>query len=351
LKTHAARILGCVLIVLLALAFAVVTVGASWIEDTAYRKNNWELTDHTHWKTAVQSFWQAYEIRWNYSDVVNFTQWSFYMNTWGYGEGHSWFDQDMETNVFFRVEGNTSTIVEVVVWYRYEQIFGVHKEDANIKLFVNGTIVEEVVGSDTPKPPDVQERFVQQGSILTVQVRAYDKEKKARGGFDYDVSVGSEWFKQVDLVQTVHAWGWGWIEGTKYSETIRQNVPGELTTEEVTPQSKSLIQDLITFISGVWTSIKEIMPAPIQALMGIIETLSDVAWTVIWLTFTIVSGLLPLLGVVIGFYFLNAGLKSLHEGSVEPLMKAAETFYNMFMGFANTAINMAKTIWSFVKFW
>jgi len=249
LRTQASRILGCVLIVLLALGFAVVTVGAGWIEDTAYRKNNWEIAEHTHWKTADQSFWQGYEIRWNYSDVINFTQWSFYMSTWGYGEGHSWF------------------------------------------------------------------------------------------------------VKRVNLMQTVHAWGWGWIEGTKYSETIKQNVPGELTTEEITPQSKSLIQDLITFISGVWTSLKEIMPPSVQAIMSMIETLSDVAWTVIWLTFTIVSGLLPLLGVVIGFYFLNAGLRSLHEGSVEPLMKAAETFYNMFMGFANTAINMAKTIWSFVKFW
>jgi len=328
-------------------------VDAAWQETG--RSGNWILDEHTHWKTDDASGWRAYEIAWNNTGFVNFTQWNFLTELWGYGRGSSLIDMDMEQRATFTLkDSNAVTTVELKVWYRYEKAGIFDLDDTNVKLFVNGTKEAYWKPDVTYGHPIIRVWFFQNQSnsnVLSVQMRVYKPDGSLVGGFDEYVTVGQSWFSQVNLFQEVHAWGYGWMEGIKGEEVIKTNVPGEGTEEEIPTGQRSLITDLINFVNGLWISIKEVMPQPIQDFMSFLEGITGIVWEVIWLTWSIVIGIAPMLLIIFGFYWLNVGLTALHEQSVDPLFEAVTRTYQMFASFANTVINIAKTIWGFIKFW
>jgi hypothetical protein len=61
--------------------------------------------------------------------------------------------------------------------------------------------------------------------------------------------------------------------------------------------------------------------------------------------------LLPFAPIILGFWVLGVVVKSVNEGSFEPIGNMAMSIWTLASGLVHTIVAISSAIWSYIKFW
>jgi hypothetical protein len=194
---------------------------------------------------------------------------------------------------------------------------------------------------------------------LTIKVVALENRDSDRGiwefsrTYDFSESIFSQiWLEQFMGKTWTSLAISGFVEGEKTNELILADgsIYSEWTTEE---------------ISGFWDAIKtQIWNTITSTWYGLTSwTSSAFPWLgdlgrYLWFGITFITGLfgvatqfLPFLFSFYGIWLFALCIDSVSEGSLDPLYSHFMDIYHFFANLISMIMNVAETVWNYIKFW
>jgi hypothetical protein len=186
-----------------------------------------------------------------------------------------------------------------------------------------------------------------------------------------DTSVGVKVYKEVGLVENVEllsktyeGLASGWNDNVTITESVRVEGDGSamcLYSDSIfTSGSPDLpfgatpvVGENIfyNFFSNLGQVASNVLPDWLRGNVMLITEYAGIALNIIWVLLTSVSVMLPLLGMMLFFWFLDAVGTSVSEGSFTPVGTFASTIYGLFAHVANLIVTAFQTIYDFIHFW
>ena len=351
---------GCLALLLLALV--VLPVFGGWVDqDSGY---DWDINTSSHWKREKSNDFKNLRANWTQT-VSNFSLWTFHCVTpivWGKG---SWaLNEDMEYAIRYRLVGNDTDIL-LKIWFRHSREFfsSYERWEATILLKHDDSCYWYSITQEgsrfcawSVERAGVQAWFYRNETAtdkLFVDVRIFSRRGNLLYGDDLRVTVGEEWFESVTLMKEVHCWGKGECDSyiVPMSEEVKSDTLEGGCDAEPPSFGQSFWAGVSEFLTGIWEGMGKFLPSWITDFVNSIKGFVDWLWSMVNVAWQYVLMFLPFAPLMFMFYFVGAGVRSVHEGSFEPLMDSVLRVWDIGQAVVSALATVVNTIWDFVHIW
>jgi len=163
---------------------------------------------------------------------------------------------------------------------------------------------------------------------------------------EYEVS--SDYWDSVDIGMKIYHSGEGYLYGgltdTVYTGSYTPSIPDTWGNPEDNP--------IYNFINNLVQTVSKVLPSWMRSWINTFSAWAGYLFTMIGgILMGIFSATIPFLPLILIFYFLDAGLTSVNEGSFTPIGVAVMTIYNLIVAIMHTLVAIGQTIWDFIHFW
>jgi len=313
---------------------------------------SWQICERTHWKEIQESTigfaeWNNKTIQnfTGYYATIRFTELTTGATGWGFWENYA------QTNVYVFLNFTGSTGTEIILKLNFVKrldlwgVFG--KLQVGSIVTKNGTNYGFMY--DTLSLVGYTELYVyKNGENLTLTVYNYQTMlENAKKLTDVTFNLNETWFNEVSFDMTVSHDGFhpqmfeGYLENEDFSYII-----GTLPTEKTLAENifDVFVRGLINSIQAIPQWLKNISDMMFGWLSWLFGLIGDV---VLGITTTVI----PFLPLLLVFYVLDAGITSVHTGSITPLGNCFLALYNFVIMIIEAIVRICHTIYAFIHFW
>lgn len=337
-----------ILFFLFCLLFISSVFAADW--NLAEKVGYWELDERTNFKSG----WNDDECTLAYNtSISNFTAWTITIDTEIF-QDPTWITTHEyivlaligATGQEFRIQGHNWRDVGI-------NFFGLAMtfQGCDLKYWVNDTW--NTLDSSSVIVDWVFRIFKSGTTTLTLQAEGYvDAENCAvNGEINFEVPEG--WFQTVELWFEADESSWslfgfdGQIRGQITDEHIYTNLPPiSYTLQNKTQWQQTLIETIWQALRGAFKPFQ-----PVSDFLGQLWNFLSYAGNFLGTMFTQVNQFIPLIIGLFGFWIIFFSLECFMDFNLKPIIELFIGIYQFFANLISMFVNVAQTIYEYLKFW
>jgi len=331
-----------------------------WYEDES--GGTWELKSDVHWKTQENN--EDAHLYMINNLTGDFSLWDVKIKGKAQitGIGALWHYVDLSV-------GNDSEYVMVTIKYNLQIVgwlFGLIQAQVKLSGIMIGKIENNVIVYKE-NLHDFNEFYVYRVVFLRVNASAI---RVICLAFTDETQVNAVWKDERTILVNASAFNYpdvfleqdmskvyatvigGYIEGWKSGEMIRDDgyYYTDYSVESVLGFWDSLKAQIWNSITGAWYGLTSWASENLAWLGNIYEYLSF-GLSFIPSIFKVATNVLPLILLIYPVWLMMVGVQCVTEGSIDPLMSHFMGIYHFFANLITMILNVAQTIWDYIKFW
>jgi hypothetical protein len=326
------------------------------------KTGDWAICETNHWK-AVSGQYQG-EVLFSYGQLSNFTGYygRIYLISIDAWTTSIWlWDSSClkEAFVWLDFDGANTNVKVGIRFHKKVDLYGLLGGSGIMAcILINSTeynfdyaVYMSALGSQNY----VDVYVSREGDVLKIKVYHYASlfEKPTLLN-EKDIQVGASWFSNVSVKmkvshETIASYGWtSRNDGSFEAGIIDENfefIPSQY------PETKSPAESIWdSFIRGLIGIINVIPQWVRNALNYLYDGLKWIGGLFVTF-FGIVLQMFPLFLPIILFWFIDAVITSIEEGSFQPIGNVVYSIYEFVRGIIQTLANILQTIWDILTFW
>jgi len=333
----------------------------NWVEDTTERSGSWDIAQHDHWKSgndAGESFcdFEMHNLTSGFAIYdAYFLTTHIEMDTIG----------ELRSGVMLDFGTEFPNGVRVRVYW-IKQIWGTFW---GLQGTVHTTSIAVSKLDNYEEPENIKDfsmiatiRIVLHRSsndTLTLKIVAL-KEPNATSSlwsFERSYTLPSNVFTEGYL-ELRYAKTWvsqsirGWVEGIKWNEYILADgsIVPNYAVEGTLSFWDSLAQEIWGGLQNAWNGLTSWFAVNF-AWLGDIYAYLSFGFRFIVSLFNMGLNFLPLFFGFYGIWLLGICIQSVNDGSFSPIWEHFQNIYHFFANLISMIVNVAQTIWNYIKFW
>jgi len=347
------------ILLIFALALIIpVNASDSWFKDSS--SGTWVSDLNTHWKTSEAQ--EVANITWLYEPSGNFSIWDskVRVNLQITGLGGLW--QIIDLSV-----GNETDYIQVEMRYClevYSWFFGLFQGTVRSSFIwvskLDNHTEGESVGSWSSLVVFRVVFLRYNATAIKLMLLAFDNPDNPNAMWSYQriYTVNESCFNtpNVHLRQAVikdyTTLIGGYIEGWKFNEGILTDgsYHEDYEVEGTMGFWDAIATELWSGLTNAWNGLTSWSSENLAWIGDLYSYLSYGLGFVVGL-FQGITPYLPYFFLLYPLWFLNVVGQCVYDGSIEPLMNHLLTIYHFFANLISMIVNIAQTIWSYIKFW
>jgi len=332
-------------------------VKADW--SLVEKSGDWAICEPNHWK-AVAGQYEGKAL-WSYGTLTNFT--GYYgsihiddINAWVTSPFPWDSSAGKDVYVWFEFIGTNTNVKVGILFDKHVDVYGLlGKSRVWGCILVNSTeynfaySIPSLLGSDNY----VEVWVVKENNILKVKIYHYASLLENPSLLkELDIEVGESWFSNVSMKLMVYhiTWG-GWTsrnDGCFEAQLVSEDFqfsPSTFPTPK--PLSENIWDDFIRGIINMVNAIPDWIRGVLNYLYEGLKWITSIFITFFGMAFQ----MLPLFFPIIIFWFIDAVITSIEEGSFTPIGNMVYSLYDFIRGVIQTLANIIETIWDILTFW
>jgi hypothetical protein len=332
-----------------------------WEKYNAECYGSWVIDSHSHWKSENDN--QDAQLNYVY-DLSNstFTVWDFKVHPisvdiTGFGSMTMGFEAEW---------GNDTDWCGVLItWHKivYSWFFGLFQGSA----YFGDVYFSKLDNYSEPEKVGELSYFTSYHVVfyrsatnqLTIKVVALENANSDKGVWQYSrtYNFSESLFSNCYLDQYMFK-GWtslairGFVEGQKTNELILADgsIYGNWTTEEIMGFWDSIKVGIWNTITSTWYGLTSWVSNNLPWLGDLGRYISFGISFIVGL-FGVATQFLPYLLTFYGIWLFGLCIDSVTKGSFDPLFSHFMDVYHFFANLISMIMNVAQTIWNYIKFW
>ena len=332
---------------------------------------NWTTTDWTEtaiagqWRSANRTEWQATlsqedgVMNWT-RYVVNFTGYHAQINFTQFRmERKEWWWMFSDKDFFWCLEINGSAHSNVIIQFTFHEItntWGLIKDKfLNSKVAANDT--SSYYGPGNPQNYWEDYNLLSQLNYVDLYVwrdgnnmrvvATYVKDPTPILLENYTFALSPDFWQYAKLSLYFKHTGYGYFTGGMNDVTYFDSSysPSLYIT---TGRGYDFWGQIVHDLSSIGNTI---LPKWLLDWVGQITSWGSWLLGIMATFFSFAVTVVPMIPMIVGFYVLDAGIRSVHEGSFEPIGYVLQSIYGFVTQIIGVLVAIAQTIYDFIHFW